>query len=409
MSPTAKPHESALFETARVLIVDDVSTNVVLLERILASAQVSTVLGLTDPRQVVDACRSFEPDLVLLDLHMPDLDGIQVLQMMSERLTPDNFVPTIVLTADWTADARERALSAGAKDFITKPFDRIEVLLRVRNLLETRSLYSRLQRQKAAIQAELDAKIAEEEARDRELRERQRRIGAVLAARSLAVVFQPIYDVSADTIVGFEALARFESDPPRSPNEWFDEAHTVGLGIDLELLAIDRALDNFASVNSRTFLSVNVSASTAITDALHDRLIQARCPIVVELTEHLQIDNYDTIAHGLSRLRRHGIRIAVDDTGAGYAGLQQILRLHPDIIKLDLDLTRGIATDRARQALATAMVGLSRDLKATLIAEGVETQAELDTLRWLGVKCVQGYFIGPPAALPSGTPVSTYV
>ena len=127
---------------ARILVVDDREANVRLLERMLETAGVTQVHTLTDPREAVKRCLELEPDLLLLDLHMPHLDGVAVLTALRAALPDGVFLPVIVLTADLSSDAKERALAAGAKDFLAKPLDRTEVLLRVGNLLETRALYA---------------------------------------------------------------------------------------------------------------------------------------------------------------------------------------------------------------------------------------------------------------------------
>ena len=124
-------------------MVDDREANVRLLERMLQTAGVSQVHTLTDPREAVKRCLELEPDLLLIDLHMPHLDGVAVLTALRAALPDGVFLPVIVLTADLSSDAKERALAAGAKDFLAKPLDRTEVLLRVGNLLETRALYAR--------------------------------------------------------------------------------------------------------------------------------------------------------------------------------------------------------------------------------------------------------------------------
>lgn len=126
-----------------VVIVDDEPANVALLERLLGAAEIVRVHGFTDPRQSLAHCAGSLPDLVLLDLHMPDLDGFAVMEAL-QGLTPDGgYLPVLVLTADITTEVKERALAAGAKDILTKPFDGTEVLLRVSNLLETRALHGR--------------------------------------------------------------------------------------------------------------------------------------------------------------------------------------------------------------------------------------------------------------------------
>src|ERR1043165_9512628 len=130
---------------AKILIVDDQDPNLRLLERILRQGGYANYRSLTDPRQVMTVFASYQPDLILLDLMMPHLDGVAVMEQL-RPLTEGTYLPIVILTADITPAARRRALAAGAKDFLTKPFDAIEVLLRIKNLLETRCVYQQLAR-----------------------------------------------------------------------------------------------------------------------------------------------------------------------------------------------------------------------------------------------------------------------
>ena len=132
---------------ARILVVDDERVNVVLLERILEQDGYRNVKSTTDPTAAVTLYDEFEPDLVLLDLHMPTLDGFGVMSLLEKRTSTDSFLPILILTADIRPEIKRRALAAGAKDFVTKPFDRTEVLLRIQNLLQTRYLHLRLHHQ----------------------------------------------------------------------------------------------------------------------------------------------------------------------------------------------------------------------------------------------------------------------
>jgi len=129
---------------ARILVVDDERVNVVLLERILEQDGYTNVRSTTKSEQAIALYDEFEPDLILLDLHMPGLDGFAVMERLEDRIASDTFLPILILTADIRPEVKRRALSAGAKDFVTKPFDRTEVLLRIQNLLETRFLHLRL-------------------------------------------------------------------------------------------------------------------------------------------------------------------------------------------------------------------------------------------------------------------------
>src|SRR5690242_849930 len=144
--PVYGDSDRSLFE-GRILIVDDEPANVMLLERVLEQGGYTAVRSTTDSRQVLKLFDEFQPDLVLLDLLMPHVDGFQVMRQLMARVKSHSYLPILVLTADITARAKQEALSAGAKDFLTKPFDLTEVLLRIHNLLETRFLHLQLLRQ----------------------------------------------------------------------------------------------------------------------------------------------------------------------------------------------------------------------------------------------------------------------
>jgi EAL domain-containing protein (putative c-di-GMP-specific phosphodiesterase class I) len=390
---------SDLLGNSRVMVVDDSPANVRLLGRLLRGAGVNAVEGFTDPEPALRRCQQLLPDILLLDLHMPGLDGFGVMDALRSSLPADAFLPVLVLTADDDAAVKQRALAAGAKDFLTKPFDAIEVVLRVRNLLETKDLYSRLQRHNARLQAELDAQQAAERLRAEAYHQSECRIERVLAENLLSMVFQPIVSLVDGSLVGAEALARFEAEPRRPPNEWFTEAADVGRGVDLELHAVKSALAQLGDLEFGAYMSVNASPAT-IGPGLADLL--AGFPghrIVLELTEHTRVADYGALVEGLVRSRREGVRVAADDTGAGYAGLQHLLRLRPNVVKLDLALTRSIDEDPARRALASALVTFAAEIGAVLVAEGVESVEELRTLRALGIHAAQGYRLGRPGPM----------
>jgi EAL domain-containing protein (putative c-di-GMP-specific phosphodiesterase class I) len=236
-----------------------------------------------------------------------------------------------------------------------------------------------------------------------------RRIEAVLVGLHdcLQMVFQPIVELVTGKVVGYEALSRFSSEPVRPPNEWFSEAASVGLGVDLELHALRVALAAWNHSTTDSYLSLNVSPETATSQRLFAFLEDAPCDrIVLELTEHTGIEYYGALGVALGRLRAKGLRLAVDDAGAGYSSLRHILNLRPDVIKLDIALTRGIDTDPARQALAIALGSFRNEIGAILVAEGIETQGELEMLVRLGLTHGQGFHLGRPAQLPEPNPLA---
>jgi EAL domain-containing protein (putative c-di-GMP-specific phosphodiesterase class I) len=227
------------------------------------------------------------------------------------------------------------------------------------------------------------------------------RIREVLAAGGPDIVFQPIVDLRDGRVVGVEALARFQVEPKRGPDFWFEEAWKAGLGLDLELAALLAALRSADPLLAGGLpVSVNLSPEVVASREFLELLPTLQTNLLlVEITEHAQVDDYDALAEPVGKLQELGGKLAVDDVGAGFASLQHILRLAPDEIKLDVGLTRGIDVDRARRALALGLVSFAAELGCSVVAEGIESREELDALRSLGVSLGQGYFLGAPAVL----------
>lgn len=223
-------------------------------------------------------------------------------------------------------------------------------------------------------------------------------IKTVLDTSAFEIALQPILRLQDHGTAGYEALCRFSPEPYRPPNLWFDDAADVGLQTALELHVVEVALSILARLPDDCYLAVNSSPATLATGQI-STLVESvgGHRVVVEITEHAAIGDLDALLMEIDRLRDLGARIAVDDAGAGYSGLQQIIRLRPDVIKLDMSLTQNVDKDLARRSLASAMVQFARDTNAHVVAEGIETDAELQTLRQLGVEMGQGYFLGRPA------------
>jgi EAL domain-containing protein (putative c-di-GMP-specific phosphodiesterase class I)/DNA-binding NarL/FixJ family response regulator len=546
---------------ALIYLADDEPANRLLLDRILAKGGFTRVRSFPDGASLLSACLEETPDLVLVDLRMPGVDGYEVLEVLRRRGAADTYLPVVVLTAEPGRDARKRALELGAADFLAKPFDFDEVLLRSSNLIETRFLHAALARriatlgdeveargraisdvtsERAAIAASLDrvsafdtpetiantlcadlataidarhvtllifestdravsfvAHNARSKAdvgyalpleRSRELWERAsagpwvedvvarpergadgERLAAsgwrsalyapvrsggglvgilsagtaaeraperlardlpsvvdyatlcgallgrtlalrrqasdvrhslelVIAERAFRAVFQPIFEIRGSRLVGHEALTRF--DDGVAPHQRFANANSVGLGLELEFATMAVAIEAARSLPSDTWLSLNCSPAAALAGEPLARLLRrARQPIVLELTEHTAVHDYPALRQAIAALGP-AVQVAIDDAGAGYASMQHVVEVRPDLVKLDISLVRGIDGDRARQALVAGMRYFAEETDCLLLGEGVETSAELKTLERLGVVLGQGYLLGRPEPAP---------
>jgi len=229
----------------------------------------------------------------------------------------------------------------------------------------------------------------------------RRTIVGILESHTLHPVYQPIYDFADGRLIAAEALTRFETDPPLTPDVWFVRAAEVGLGIELELAAIMAAIDGSAALPPDVALNLNASPGLLADPRLLELLDAANGrSLIVEVTEHAVVDDYHLLETARKALRERGVRLAVDDAGAGFATLRHIVKLRPECIKLDVSLTRDVATDPIRRALADCLIQFAFQTGSSIIVEGIETASDLATWRDLGANAGQGYLLGRPGPLP---------
>ena len=242
----------------------------------------------------------------------------------------------------------------------------------------------------AAMVIEPDVRLAEQRA------EISDRLAPVLAAGGPTVVLQPIVSLRDGARVGAEALSRFPAEWERTPDVVFDEAHSIGQGGRLELLALSRAAALLDRVSG--YVSLNVSPQTLVTPACGELL--AALPldrVLLELSEHDPVHDYASLARALAPLRDRGMRLAIDDVGAGFSSLRHIVMASPDVLKLDRSIVSGVDRDPVLAKLAQSLVEFAHSFGASVIAEGVQMPDEHALLRALGVDGGQGWLFGVPA------------
>ncbi|HEU5004157.1 MAG TPA: EAL domain-containing protein [Actinomycetota bacterium] len=389
----------------RVLVADDDPIVLAALRAVLAS-DLSLVLVATavNATEAVDLALLHQPDVALLDVRMPG-GGVQAGAQIS-RLCPSTHI--IALTA--YADRRTilAMLGAGARSYLVKGASAEQILAAIH----------RGARHQGSVSAEVAEVLIESlagmpQAQTIETERRSQQIGRVTKALQEGwsrVQLQPIVDLRAGWAVGAEALLRVEGEPRRGPDVWLAEAASVGLGEAFERAAVSLAVVSAHALSPELFISVNISPGAILeprTRTLLDEIAPER--LVIEVTEHDPIEDYDELMAALRPLRARGARVAVDDAGAGYASFRHILRLQPDIIKLDISIVQRVTVDEKARALAAALISFAGETRATLVAEGIETLAQAGALRTLGVIWGQGYLLGRPAPPPPSGMYPRYV
>jgi PAS domain S-box-containing protein len=232
---------------------------------------------------------------------------------------------------------------------------------------------------------------------------RSARITEIIDGRLLLTAFQPIRGLACGEVIGVEALSRFVSDDGAGPEHWFNEADALGLAAELDIAALQSALAAAKQLPPHIYVALNMSPGTCL-DWRLPAILEASCVplrrIVLELTERLEVSEYGPLIAALAPLRARGLRIAVDDAGSGFASMRHVLHLRPDIIKLDRSLISGINDDQGQRALGAAMVEFARQIGATVVAEGIESPADLVAVTGIGMTAGQGYLLGRPSVHP---------
>ncbi len=380
-----------------VLIAEDEATVRRALSELVGAEEGLELAGLArDADEAIELIERRRPDVALVDFKMPAGGGPRVAREVS-RSFPGTHV--VALSAYEDRNSVFQMLRAGAVGYLVKGAPLVEIVETIR----------RAARGQAVLSAEVTSDVVhalagqlEVEEGSRERRQAQvERIRAALAPNGLRVVFQPIVRLERGELIGYEALTRFDALPVRPPEVWFDEASAVGLQVELELAAVRAALGGLADIPHDLFLAVNLSPEALLSPSVLRALQVDPGRTVVEITEHVQIDDYDVLNQSLLELRAAGLRLAIDDAGAGYSSFRHVIETSPDMIKMDGSLTQRIEAERGRRALASALISFAREMNQIVIAEGIESADAVSALTALGVLYGQGHYFGEPGPVRS--------
>jgi EAL domain-containing protein (putative c-di-GMP-specific phosphodiesterase class I)/CheY-like chemotaxis protein len=382
-------------EPIRVLIADDEPALRGALADLLEHEDDVVLIGAAgDADEAIALAGDERPDVALVDVSMPAGGGARAAREIA-RCSPGTRV--IALSAFEDRPTVLEMLRAGAVGYLVKGTAGEEIVDSIQKVMAGGASLSA--EVIAGIVAELTKQLRRQDDEREHLDARRGEIERFVAGEGVTMAFQPIIDLASGATLGFEALARFSAPPPRPPNEWFAEAVSLALGVQLELATVSQALRALARVPDGIYLALNCSHRAAVSEELAALLAPHTDRLVLEITEHEAIEDYDDLVGALAPLRERGTRIAIDDAGAGFASLRHTLHIAPDIVKLDMSLTRGIDGDRTKRALAAAMVSFAEEVGFALVAEGIETREELDALRELGVAGGQGFYLAEPGPL----------
>ena len=335
------------------------------------------------------ALEAEEFQLVVMDLSLPDANGLDVLAAMRKR---DALLPTLVITGEPTVEAAQRALRGRATAFLTKPIALSAFVEEVERAVNEGQV-SRLQHKLLMSKASSTAMLADLAATEQAFSESMARID---------MAFQPIVRAYDHSVFAYEALMRSRGPYP-SPVQLLTAAEALGRVAELGR-AVRRSIAGTLMEHRERFepIFVNLHPLELRSDILmceDEPLLPFASRIVFEVTERAQLSSTQDLAETCRILRTAGYRVALDDLGEGYAGLSWLVKLTPDVVKLDMSLVRDIQDSRIKRELVGAVVNVCRRARTLVVAEGVETAAEGEVLRDLGCELLQGYHFarpGPP-------------
>lgn len=366
---------------AKVIIVDDDEMVAATLETLLARDGYS-VRVFHSPGAALEHLTTSACDVVLSDISMPGMTGLEMLARL-RRVAPD--VPVVFMTGVPRIEDTMRAMELGAFRYLTKPVDSGTT----REVIRAAVAWGQLARvsisnpslaDRASLEASFDRAVA-----------------------GLKVAYQPIVAPGDKVVFGYEALMRSSEPKLPSPPAVLEAAERLGrlheLGRHIRGLVATQAS---AQPFTHTFF-VNLHSADLADPHLYDAaapLTAHARSVVLEITERASLEVIGEIESRLKRLRELGYRVAVDDLGAGYAGLSYLAQLSPEVVKIDMSLVRGIDTDVVRQRVVASICKLAHDLDMLIVAEGIETSSEYACVSELGADLLQGYFIAKPGPYP---------
>ena len=379
----------------RVLLADDEPGLRLALSELFSHEERVQLIGTAaDAEEAIRIAESWRPDVALVDVRMPEGGGPHATRGIS-RVSPATRVIALSAYED-RANVLEM-LRAGAVGYLVKGTGTDELLQGIEKVARGGTSLSAAVM--SGVVSELTTQLRREEIERTASDSLRGDIERFVSGHGVWMVFHPIVELETRREIGREALARFGSIPARPPDRWFADAAAVELGLQLELRTLTDALAALPKIPDDVFLSVNCSHRSAASPEVAERLEGVEDRIVLEITEHEAIEDYGALAEALAPLRERGLRVAVDDVGAGYASLRHALQLAPDMVKMDISLTRDVDRDPARRALAAALISFAGETGMAIVAEGIETPGELTALRELGIVYGQGFLLAMPAGI----------
>jgi len=363
-------------EPIRVLVVDDEESVVDVLRSLIGSDPALRLIGAAHDAEAGIALAVEErPDVVLMDVRMPGGGGVRAVREITKRYPDANVV---ALSAHEDEDTRIRMIGAGARDYVPKS-ESTDAILEAIHRSVRRGKGGSLRRPRAHRLRASDQRREEQRARV----ERALESGCVTAS------FQPIFDLETGEVAGVEAQPQVAMLPSRPFDAWAGEAEAVDLLAKLELAALRAALTALPALPEPLFLEIEVSPSTARSARFQRAIREAWAGRVVLAVSELSVPGAD-MATALEPLRARGVRVTLADVGAGMGGLEQMVALWPEFVRLDRGISDGIHLDGARHAIVAAVVASATKGGAQVLAEGVTSLSQVDELGRLGVRLVQG-------------------
>lgn len=370
----------------RVLVVDDDQSTIHFLQESLSSSgyEVSCAESGEAAEQMLGS-DSF--DVILSDISMPGIDGIALLRAVRER---DLDVPVVLLTGGPNLETAIQAIEYGAFRYLLKPIGLTELQDVIRKAVQVHRL-ARIRKQADSLLESRAGELADRAGLDASFSR---------AVDALWIAYQPILSFSTRELFAYEAFVRSRDAILSHPQALLEAAERLGFVHRLGRVIRQRVSEGAENVAPGRLVFVNIHPQDLEDEELYSATapLAAHAPrVVLEITERATLERINDLSSRVEALRSIGYRLAVDDLGAGYAGLTSFVQLNPEIVKIDMSLVRGIDRDTARQKLVRSMLDVCRDMGVQVVCEGVETGVERDTLVGLGADLLQGYLFGVPS------------